>query len=113
MLELPVVAKLDEKNGIIDGRDYAMKCIMLAYEVLGAYAGGDKETFWKLRKSTHYLAQMEIYMRYEDEPNDDMVPHLYRTLEEYPGTLTERWDNHLKDTAEQTKALVKMADAIS
>jgi hypothetical protein len=43
MLELPVAANIDEKNGIIDGRDYAMKCIMLAYRVLGAYADGDAD----------------------------------------------------------------------
>lgn len=113
MLELPVVAKIDEKNGIIDGRDYAMKCIMLAYRVLGAYADGDEDTYRALKKIIHHQAQLELHMNDEDEPNDLMVPHLMVSRDTITATPTERWKAHLKDTAPKTKNLLDVAAAIS
>ena len=110
MAEIPYEYEIDEKNGVVDGRDFALKCMMHAYELLGAYAGGDDSTYYKLIFATERMAHTELAMR-RDSEKDGEIPVLSIVVdEEDPAKAATRFEQHLADTADRTRNLVETAE---
>lgn len=110
MAEIPYPYKIDDKNGVVDGRDFALKCMMHAYELLGPYARGDAEVYRKLVRITEHLAELELAMK-RDPDKDEEIPRLSIVIDEKdPEDAARRIEQHLNDTADRTEVLLKMAE---
>ena len=107
MTTVPFEPKIDTKNGVIDGRDFALRCMIQAYRLLGAYAQGDRTNYERLKGIIAYRAEMEIHMNDEDVPSLMMIADYHGS-----GSPAERWQQHLTDTANATEVLLSMADAV-
>lgn len=108
MVDVPFDPKIDSKNSVVDGRDFALKCITHAYRLLGAYANGDRLTYERLKGITEYLAEQEISMQGEDVPNLMLV-----LSDDSSIAAEERWNNHVQDTEQKTQNLLDMSDRVS
>jgi hypothetical protein len=110
MAEIPYKYLVDKENGVVDGRDFAVKCMKHAYRLLGAYADDDPETYRKLIHVTQVIAQTELAME-RDSDTDPEIPDLMIVVEENdPAKATGRFQKHLVDTAQATRNLITMAE---
>jgi hypothetical protein len=97
----------DERNGIVDGRDLALQCMVIAYSLLGPYAKGDYKTYQRLIRITAHLAELEVHMRGEEIPS--LI--LAGSGEEDPTRLA-RIQRHLEETVGRTAALLEMDEGM-
>jgi hypothetical protein len=87
-----------------------LKCMMYAYQLLGAYAGDDPETYRKLIHITSHMAHLELHM-HNDPDEDGEVPKLSVVLDtKDPDEAERRLQKHLADTADRTRNLISMAE---
>jgi hypothetical protein len=97
----------DERNGIVDGRDLALQCMVIAYSLLGPCAKGDYGVYQRLIRITAHRAELEIHMRGEE------IPSMILTgSDESDPTRKMRFDRHLGETASRTEALLEMEEGI-
>lgn len=109
MVDFTIRAKVDEKHGVVDGRDLALKLMTYAYRLLGAYAQGDSPAYERLKGITEYLAELEIHMQGEDVPQLMIVT----SDRAYDVPPEQRWQAHAEETAGKTKNLLDMSASVS
>ncbi len=100
--------EVDEKHGIVEGRELAHRLIMHAYGLLGAYAEGDELAYLRLKAITQHEAQHEIDMEIDSPPRV-----IISAGDGYELGEEERFTNHAAETAEKTRHLLAMGEAVS